>query len=303
MSELRDGLETVEQAIYESLGLVLPGAVALAGGACVLIPDALPAMLGFAAAHQWITLAICYLVGYPVQSLSRPIDKVTVLPVQLSVRFLGKLWPAAAAWLTSTWRRVGKWLQSGHRPQREDGSNSDSRSLASLSAIEHASWAARLGLRDDQRLDAFDVKNLSFSTLGADQRRLHRFRAITSLCRAMASMAAAAALLSVYLIARGRFSLSGVTIVLACIVVFLAFRERANMYDGLWNGIITPQYLANNARSAPAIAPAIGGIVSTTTPSPPVELSMESSVDPISRTIISDAKGSAPDPERRDLRQ
>ena len=241
MSELRDGLETVEQAIYESLGLALPGAVALAAGACVVAPDSLPEMLSFTTAHGWIALGACYLAGYPVQSLSRPITKLTVLPVLLILWPIRAISPTAADWISREWKRAGKWLQSGHRPEREN-SSTDSRTPALLSDIEHANWVARLGLHAGQRLEGFDVKNLSFSTLGADQRRLHRFRAITSLTRAMASISAVAMWVSVFLLVRGGVNASGAAIVLACAILFLAFGERANMYDGLWNGIITPQF-------------------------------------------------------------
>lgn len=248
MSEIRTGLEVIEQAIYEILGLAVPGAAAVGGLACVISPEDAPRLFTWAGQHELAALTMVYVAGYVVQSASRPVTNLTraILGVPMVfARKVGALDRAARA-VASFWSR----MTSGHRPHRSahDGSTS------TLPDLVRESWEQRLGLAaTDQHLRDCDAFDLAYSTLGAAQRRLSRLRAFVSLCRAMAAICAAAFWGLLGLVAlHPPPTWTGAGLVVGLWLIFTAFMERADMYDALWKGIVPAQFLADASSSVSA---------------------------------------------------
>lgn len=269
MSDLRAGFESAEQAVYETLGLAMPGAAAWFAVLCVASPERLPDALRLVEAHRWLALGTAYLSGYPVQSVSRPVVNLTRAALGLpasSVTFAVGLFskPVAAKvrqFLAAGWR----WLKRGYGPKRDPAGAE----CVPLSTLAHTHWNRRLSLESDEKIATFDVLNLSFSTLGAEQRRLHRLRAITALCRAMAAiMAVALWLLAAALVWQWPVTLADIGAAAGLAVLFGAFVERADMYDALWTSIILPQFLADASTSVASTSIAPTRIASTSIASP-----------------------------------
>jgi len=248
VSDLRAGFESAEQTVYETLGLAMPGVTAWFVVLCITAPERLPEVLRLIEAHRWLALGAAYLSGYPVQSVSRPVVNLTRaalgLPGKAVTAVIAWVSPSAAAsvggFVSSRWG----WLKSGHAPKRD----SEDGACVPLDRAAHSHWNRRLLLESDEKLAKFDVLNLSFSTLGAEQRRLHRLRAITSLCRAMAAiMAIGLWILVAALVWTWPVTAAGLGAALGLAVLFGAFVERADMYDNLWTSIILPQFLADTS--------------------------------------------------------
>jgi hypothetical protein len=208
--------------------------------------------------------------------------------------------------MNATWRpRVAACLDTVVRwPQkREHANDKESRThTVDLSVLAAEYWARRLGLSADAKLHRDDLLDLSFSVLGDEQRRLHRFRAVTSLCRAMAALVAVAfwGLLVLLLFRVWPTTLWGISTVIALLIAYHCFAERFGMYERLWNAIIHPQFLANSS----SVNGARSGLPTTTSLQPPassrgvkVPAIVSHDVAPSNPPIPLDAQGTAPSTE------
>src|SRR4051812_5361514 len=74
MDGLKGLAEVAKHILYETFGLLIPGAIAALAIAGVVEIDWLNALLTFARANAWLALGGAYVLGYLVQALSRPIN-------------------------------------------------------------------------------------------------------------------------------------------------------------------------------------------------------------------------------------
>ena len=239
--------DLVEHLVYETLALLLPGTVLVVLAIAVVFPDAWQSTVEFGDAHPWVAVGVGYLAGFFIQSLSRPVCNVgrwlLGVPYRVLLAGIGRVGGRTLRSRVEAAVTVSiRWLRSGHSPGAEDRNEGHVR----LADVEDKHWRARLGISADKQIRRRDLLDLSFSGLGDERRRLARFRALTSLCRAIAALAAIAGWVLVGAII-GPWPLTGAAAAtgLAVLILFVAFLERADMYDRLWSAIITPQFLAN----------------------------------------------------------
>jgi hypothetical protein len=148
--------------------------------------------------------------------------------------------PSAGTWLLSRANALGRRLLGGHRPTagQPDG-------CVRLEDLAHDYWSQHLGLPLGGKLRPRDLQDLTFSTLGDERARLLRFRSVTSLCRGLAAIVALGGwAFLVMLIGPWPTTSTSIVVLLLFLAAFWALTERGDMYDGLWNEIILPQFMA-----------------------------------------------------------
>lgn len=257
MDRLRGVADVIEHLLYETLGLLVPGAVLLFAGAAAVGPDAWAEVTRFFEGHAVLAVVVVYLLGYPLQAVSRPIIGIADAVLSLPGRALRRL-PRLADWMA----RAEVVLGARHRRvpdeswQRGQGDRA-----ADLNAIAARYWTERLAIPADQRLTPHQVVDLSFSRLLGQRQQLDRFRAAASLCRATAAaLIIVAGVLALQIAADrhapsvGSFALLGLLVVL-----FYGFLERADMYADLWRSVVTAQFLSTVTASEPLRGARDGG--------------------------------------------
>jgi len=261
----------VEHFLYETLGLLIPGALFALATTVTVAPDTWPSLIKFMDAHWVIACITVYTIGYVVQGISRRVtswcDAVLVLPLRCSVRFTGLLHERAAARL-KTWLRSCNWSllqRAGWPPTQEMASLGGERpGQVDLKTLVADRLCVRLGLPLGSQLRPGDLRDLAFSALLSERRTLDRFRAATSFARAAATVVALgdAALLAVLLLPRWAggwpTTSASVTALGALTVAYLALMERSSMYDTLWSSIIVPQFLITTTRDVLPPGPRAG---------------------------------------------
>jgi hypothetical protein len=255
MDNLKGLTEVVQQLVYETIGLLLPGALAVVAVSAAIAPGEVRGLFDWAGRLPVPAVGLAYVLGYVVQGLSRPVtqgaeDVLAAIP-RLLLRFL----PRAAV---DALERLERHLtgRHAHRPGSAAGE------AVSLPEIAGSYWANKLGV-PVAALREGDVRDLSFSEVG-DRTHLDRFRAATSLCRGAAF---SVVLVLAILIAKLVLGVPPATprsylIIAVLVVVFYALLERADMYDRLWRSVVPAQFLAAASHSAPLSRLAV--------PAPPV---------------------------------
>lgn len=254
MESLKGLAETVQQLVYETLGLLLPGALAVLSIAAAIGPIELQAVLRLGSQYTALGVVGAYLAGYVVQGLSRPVNQLaddifTAIP-KVVLKMLGE----GARKLVG---RIGTHL-TGRQSHVTETSDEHTAQLDPLIADY---WANRLGLAHGKRLRADHIRDLCFSDILHSRGHLDRYRAATSLCRGAAFSVVVATVILVAQLALGDrpMTLGIVGLLAVLVVVFYALTERANMYHRLWEAVVPTQFLANASRNGsfePPTAPA-----------------------------------------------
>lgn len=249
MDAVKGIADVVEHVLYETLGLLLPGAVLLLAVTAAWNPAAGANLIEVSGDHPWFALLAAYLAGYVVQGLSRAIVVTADALLSAPGRFVFWALPD----------RVGDWVR------RLEGRVSASRHTHSQSADDNAEidletiaqeyWQRRLGV-SGRRFSAAQLRDLAFSEILPVRKQLDRFRAATSFCRGCAAIAAMSAVAVAVQTARGAQPVSALSFaaVISAIVVFYSLMERADMYDRLWRSIVPVQFLcaASRVKQLPA---------------------------------------------------
>jgi hypothetical protein len=254
MNGLKGIAEVAEHLLYEALGLLVPGAAFGLGVAAAAGGGSWDLLLDFVAEHPWLATGGAYVLGYPVQAISRPV--VTLFESLL--RLPGRMFVGVILWLLPerAGNRVEDWLDAFERwltRRHAHASASPNSNSVDLRELEEAYWKRRLGLGVGQRLTRRQVQDLSFSALLSERHQLSRFRAAASLARGTAvAVAAAFGVLVVGLFTRAHEPSSLMTLVLFGLAfAFYGLAQRADMYDGLWRDLLAPQLLCNATHDGP----------------------------------------------------
>lgn len=241
--------DVLEHVIYETFGLLVPSAVLVFGGAAALGEGAWSNVLAFASDHPAIALGATYLVGYPLQGLSRPLMNVADAIFSAPGRLLREI-PRVDDWFN----RVEAALGSQHRsvPDRTPDRLME-HAPVDLDVLAAEYWAKRLSLPTAKRLAREQVVSLSFSELLPERRQLDRFRSAASLCRGAAAAVIAVLSILVGQLLFGHFSPSATLFALFAVLVavFYGLIERANMYSELWRSVVTAQFLRTVTSTGP----------------------------------------------------
>jgi hypothetical protein len=221
MDDLKGLAEVADRLVYESLALVVPGAVLILAVLTALGGNATGGAITSAGEHPWLAAAASWAVGLVLQGASRPITDVAHFLFTLPARAITAILP----------------------PKSKAPADP---SFADLRTIARDYWQRRLGIATGFTLRPNDVRDLSFSVITTAQARLNRFRALASGTRALAAIAALVAvyaiigpLITLHSVSLGWFGVSAVAI-----ASYFALMERSRMYNDLWDDIITPQFLA-----------------------------------------------------------
>lgn len=237
MEIVRGVADAFEHLLYETLGLLLPGLSVLLLGAAIWLPQVdATRFLASLESHQLLVLMSAYVLGYAVQGVAQCGARLTRV---LTVDRAGV--PAG-----------------GRRPFQQ---------------AAHVYWARALGVDPTESLGAPDVRDLSYSVLGAATKRLERFRAAEGLTRGVATTSLVG-LLVVGLQVAFRLREPSPTVALSALglmVTASALFERAHRYARLWETVLESQFAATvlapaGARGAPAaagisVAPAQSGSI------------------------------------------
>lgn len=266
MDGLKGFAEVAEHILYETFGLLVPGGAFALAIAAALGGEALGALIVFVANHPWLSLAGAYVLGYPVQGISRPITEafewLLRLPGRLLIGGLLRLLPRSArGWVEARLASFEKRMTGRHSHAPVETAP-DTVDFENLSAQY---WAIRLGIEGGQRLSKRQVQDLSFSVLTPERQQLDRFRAAASLARGVAVAVTAAFVVLFWQLWVGDLEPSNarIVILMGLAVAFYGLLQRADMYDGLWRSIIPAQFLcavtrdgrlARSSDSAPVIA-------------------------------------------------
>ncbi|MGB7211719.1 MAG: hypothetical protein WBC97_03755 [Gemmatimonadales bacterium] len=238
MGDLKGLAEVVDRLVYEVIGLLLPGAVMIGASMPLLTDHSRQDVFGFAMAHIWLTVGMCYVTGYFVQGISSPVCTVTRAFVALLARISGNL-----AKIPHKMRR------GGPRNGAVVDTNVDSQQpiFAALPELAQNIWRRQLSLSAQNKLSSQDLIDLAYSTLGEERQRLLRFRSAGSLCRGVATIAALAAwtLTSVGLAALSA-SRGEILLATGLFVAFVAFDSRSRMYGQVWNSAVIAQFVAHH---------------------------------------------------------
>lgn len=264
MDALKGIAEVIDHILYELLGLVIPGAATLLGVSWLLGTDTWTAVTTFGEKRLWLAVGVVYVLGYMVQGISRPVVGLLDWLLGLPARALG--WPIVrlsrvrrrgARRVGVACRKAGRWVQrwiDNHllRRHRHATSRVPRAQAVDLKQLAHERWRARLGIPADRLLSARQLTNLSFSALLEERARLDRFRAATSLCRGVAvAVALSLALVVIQLLLEHRPATSDNFLLLTALVVaFYGLLERADFYNGMWEDVLQPQFLAHATRAS-----------------------------------------------------
>lgn len=246
MDGLKGFAEVAEHILYEVLGLLIPGGAFALAVSAALGGEAWTTLLVFGRQHPWLSLAGAYVLGYPVQGISRPVTVTSEwllrFPGRLVIGTILRLVPQRPRrWAKGRLMAFERWLtgRHGHEPgaTREDA--------VDLEELSLAYWTARLLVPAGKSLSPRQVQDLSFSVLLPERKQLDRFRAATSLARGVAvSVVAVALILAVQLWLGVREpSWSLVLTLMALVVAFYGLMQRAEMYDELWRDVVPAQLL------------------------------------------------------------
>jgi hypothetical protein len=242
--------EIVEYVLYEVVGLIIPGTCFALGVSYAWDPAAAADLLRIASDWPWVSVVSTYVLGLAVQGVSRPVTAVfgglLKLPWVL-IGWGGRLTPQRfRSWVGRGLAAVESFLFHRHSHQYVEG---PAEGRVNLNDVAEQRWRQRLGLSDDRRLSASQVRDLSFSAIVSERHRMDRFRATTSLCRGVATAVDVSIAVLLVRIAMGLAPLwSTLGWIIGLIVLFAGLMERAYMYDRLWNYVLQPQFLAVDTR-------------------------------------------------------
>jgi hypothetical protein len=243
--------------LYETLGLLVPGAAFVACISIAIGGNELAGLLAFTESHRWLALFGAYVIGYVVQGVSRPVTTVTETilgaPVVL-VRAMIRVLPIRARnLLERRVERLNNSLLKRHAHKHGGDIIAGSAAPVSFDALLLEYWSHRLNLARGERLTAQQGIDLSFSALMAERERLDRFRAAASLGRGVSvAVAAAIAVIVVGFIRNpGSLSWMGIGTIEGLVIAFYTLMERADMYDRLWNAVLPAHLLSVATREHP----------------------------------------------------
>ena len=266
MDAVKGAADALRDFVYEFAGLALPGAASVLAIAFAISPDTGMHVLVQAEAHAWVATGSAYLLGFPLQAISRPVTRSIrrvargvrdALPWAL--RTLGL--STAASELERRGAKLAAYIAGRHAGHdgvlgTADDTYDESFDFATECGVQ---WKARLALAPTRRLTAFQLDALCYSVL---QRResIDRFRAATSLCRAMATVVALTAAVRLWQVwhegplvwPASLAAFAGVS------VLFWAFSHREDMYERLRTDALLAQTLATGlGPSASSATPAL----------------------------------------------
>jgi len=246
MNGLKGFAAMAEHILYETLGLVIPGGMFALGIGGALGDEAWTQMLAFGRDHPWVSLAAAYVLGYPVQGISRPVTTVFEWILRLPGRLvigtvLRLLSQRQRRWVHGRLLAFERWLTGRHA--HEAGATSED--AADLNKLCLAYWTDRLSLPSGTTLSPRQVQDLSFSALLTERERLDRFRAATSLARGAAVSVVAIMVTLGTEIGLGHRVLSWplVMVLIGLVTAFYGLAQRADMYDVLWRSVVPAQFL------------------------------------------------------------
>lgn len=244
MNEVKGIAEVLEHLLYEVVGLLIPGALLGAALAWLHGTEELLGLIRFAGTYPWLCAGAAYVLGYPIQGVSRPVtalaEWILRLPGRIGVGLL--LWALPQGpeeRLARRLERLETWLAGRHAHPQADPDAPD------LSGVAERYWMQRLGLAEGQRLGSRQVQDLCFSAIAAERRVLDRFRAAASMARATAAVVAITAvglwwnLLSQGHAAAGHFA----PLMIGLVVTFYGLLRRADLYHSLWGEVLRAQFL------------------------------------------------------------
>jgi hypothetical protein len=249
MDNLKGIAEVIEHILYELLGLFVPGSIFVLTIAGILGQPQWDLLLQFINNHPLLALLGAYVLGYPLQGISRPVTTVFQWLLLFPGRFVLFLVGCCS-------KRVRFWIQTRldilkrkltqrhtHHPVTDDD-------IVDLFELGHDYWTTRLNIPAGKRLSHRQVQDLSFSALLLERKHLDRFRAAASLARGVAVTVVVAFTLLLYQFIIGvRAPSTEIMIFLVGLaIVFYALMDRADMYDGLWHTILLPQFLCTITR-------------------------------------------------------
>ena len=264
MEGIKGIAEVLEHVLYEVLGLLVPGGVFAFAIAAALGEPWFSQLLSLVEQHPWLSLAGMYVLGYPIQGISRPVTSI----------FEGLiLWPKhlirkrVRPSINSNLAKLAKWLNSRH------GHSGTADAAVDLAELARIYWTHRLGLPDEKRLTPRQVQDLSFSVLLPERKQLDRFRSATSLSRGVSVAVIVSILILVYRLLVGSIPLSAssAAVFIGLIVGYWGLTDRANMYDRLWRSVIPSQFLCAVTRERPLTsAPSDGEVIAAQSKHEPI---------------------------------
>lgn len=275
MDGLKGFAEVAKHILYETFGLLLPGGLALLAVAGAVDPGLARAAIAFGRENTWLALGAAYVLGYPLQALSRPVtvaaEAILTAPTKL-ILWIIHLLPAVGSGID----RLERALTGRHAHTRDQDKRSATR--VEFDALLGAYWGRRLGLPEGRRLSSAQARDLSFSQLLAERDGLDRFRAATSLTRAAAAVTVIVLGILGWQLVLGerRVTWPLVGVIELLLLAFYGLLERADMYDGLWRSALRSQLLCAVTRER-ALDPfsvlewqAMHGSAEAPDPAPPV---------------------------------
>jgi hypothetical protein len=265
MDGLKGFADIAKHLLYETFGLLIPGGVLAFGAAWVLGPKNWSAWLAFISDHPLLTLVAAYLLGYPLQSLSRPIITIAEWVLVSPTRLLGLIGrtvlsqPYQTKVLTAVQALEDALLRRHrHDHARGDGGETGVR----LDDLVREHWQQRLSLPPDKVLSRQQAIDLAFSGVLPERDRLDRFRAAASLARGVAAaLTLLATAVAIQFVSATPFvspTWHHVGMVVLYILVLYGLLERADMYDWLWRSVVPAQFLCS-ATAGPTKALPPGG--------------------------------------------
>lgn len=267
MDPLKSIAEIWEHILYEVLGLIVPGAALVLVIARIVGDPWWSVLLMFVNEHPWLSLGGAYVLGYPVQGVSRPVTAIfgwlLLLPWRLLLLLLGLPSKRFRQWIQTRLGVLKQKLTARHAHDR--ALHNDDVDLVELGATY---WATRLDVPRGKRLSHRQVRDLSFSMILSERKQLDRFRAATSLTRGVAVAVVAAFSLLVYQLAAGVRGPSALLIIAltGLAIAFYGLMERADMYDGLWRTVLPAQFLCAVTRDCST--PSAAGATDAAAPAP-----------------------------------
>jgi hypothetical protein len=264
MDGLKGFAEVAKHILYETFGLLIPGGILALVVALMSGPDTFAAALRFGDAHPWLATTGAYVLGYPVQALSRPLttafEWILLLPFVAFRAVARSVIPEAGyRWIATRLTRFRGALTGRHSHKLGDRSGGEADAVLELM---RSYWAGRLGLADAAALSTGQLRDLSFSEVQAARDRLDRFRAAASLARGVATTVVIVVIALAYQLAVGdrqpTWELAFHAMLL--IIAFSGLMERADMYDRLWHSVLRSQFLCAASQERP-LGPGVSAAV------------------------------------------